>query len=218
MIRAKVKYLFIDFDGTLVDTVPLLYENYLSFLKKYGKNGSLEEFISLMGPAIAELIPILKKKHCLEDAEQELVLAYTKDLIKRYTDDAQLIKGAKAFLDFAKKQGLSMTLVTSSSWSLIEGGLKRLNLTSYFDHFVTGEKVKKTKPDSEIYLYALKIASASCANSLAIEDSYNGILSALGANLPTIAIQNAHLIKVPPQVKLVSNWADLLEKFKQGIL
>lgn len=206
----KVKFIFIDFDGTLVDTVPLLFENYSRFLKKYGKNGTLEEFGALMGPAIEEFIPILMEKHQLPKNPNELLHAYMEGLSERYKQDAKLMKGAEQFLVYIKERGLKMALVTSSSYELIKGSLENLKLQAYFDYIITGEKVKKTKPDPEIYLLALKTCGANLQNTFAIEDSTNGVLASLGAHIPTIALKNDHLKNIPNEVILVKDWDDLL--------
>ena len=212
----KLKFIFIDFDGTLVDTVPLLFDHYSNFLKKYGQKGTLEEFKSLMGPAIEEFIPILQARHTLPQNPQELVQVYMQGLDERYKQEAKLIKGSKEFLEYAKTLDLTLILVTSTAYPLIEGSLENLDLKKYFNHIITGDKVKKTKPDPEIYLLALKTCSAKSEEALAIEDSYNGLLSSMQANIPTIAIQNEHLLKMPHQVMIIKNWGDLLDQFRNA--
>lgn len=209
----KLKFIFVDFDGTLVDTIPILYDNYANFLKKYNREGSPEEFKSLMGPSIEEFVPTLKVRHGLSDNSQELISAYTHNLADRYTREAKLIKGARQFLEYTKAHGFRLTLVTSSAYPLIEGSLKKLNLEQYFEYMVTGEQVQKTKPDPEIYLLALKISSAKPEQTFTIEDSYNGILSSVRAHIPTVALQNEHLLNPSPEAMIVKNWEDLLKQF-----
>lgn len=212
----RLKFVYIDFDGTLVDTVPILFDNYSKFLKKYGREGSLKEFQSLMGPAIEEFIPILMQHHRLPHNPQELIDAYLEGLAERYKEETQLIQGSQQFLDYIQELGLKMVLVTSTAYPLIEGSLEKLKLKQYFTYIITGEQVKKTKPDPEIYLWALKTCSVLPEEVLAIEDSSNGILSAVQAHIPTIAIKNEHLLKVPEQAMSVNNWNDLLSLFRNN--
>lgn len=214
----QIKYILIDFDGTLVDTVPLLFDNYIQFLKKYNRDSTLEEFQSLMGPAIEEFIPLLKTRHGLSEKEEDLILAYTADLAEKYRQEAKLIEGSQEFLIFVKSLGFKLALVTSSSYSLIKSCLEELKLEKYFDHLVTGEKVKKTKPDPEIYLLALKMFAAKPEQAISIEDSYNGILASIKANIPTIALKNKHLLQIPPNAILVNSWKELLDLFNNGLI
>lgn len=212
----KLKFIFVDFDGTLVDSVPFLYDNYSLFLKSYGKEGSLEEFQALMGPTIKEFIPILKQRYNLKTPVDELVEAYVNGLSERYLNEAKLIEGSEQFLEYVKPLGFKLALVTSSPHALIDQSLEKLELKKYFDDFITGEKVQKTKPDPEIYLLTLKSCKARVDEAISIEDSYNGIISSLRANIPTVAIKNAHLLQVPDQAILVNGWQDLLNLFRQA--
>ncbi len=213
----QLKYLFIDFDGTLVDTVPLLFKNYKHFLEKYGHAASLAEFQSLMGPSIEEFIGILKIQYQLDESPQELIEIYISGLAERYHQEAQIMQGAQEFLDYAKKRALKFALVTSSSYTIIERTLEKLKLKAYFEHIVTSENVQKTKPDPEIYVHTLKICSAQPHQVVAIEDSYNGILASVRAHIPTIGIKNDHLISdLPPQTMLVNDWNELLQNFRQN--
>jgi beta-phosphoglucomutase len=211
-----LKYLLIDFDGTLVDTIPILYTNYQKFLKRYGREGSLEEFVSLMGPSIEEFVPQIKDKYGLPGTDQELIRAYSAGLSARYEEEALLLQGARDFLDYIHSIGIKMALVTSSSYSLIEGSLDNLRLKPYFEHVIAGEKVKKTKPDPEIYFLALKTCGIKSAQALSIEDSYNGLLASLKAGINTIAIQNKHLTRLPEESMSVENWTQLLQIFRQA--
>lgn len=210
----NLKYIFIDFDGTLVDTVPILFDNYSKFLRNYGKVDSLEEFQSLMGPSIDEFILILKERHNLSHKPEELINIYTHGLAARYAHEAKLLPGSRKFLDYIMESDLEMALVTSTAYPLIEECLENLKLKKYFKHIITGDKVKKTKPDPEIYLLALKSCIIHPQEALTIEDSTNGILASLGAGIPTLAIQNKYLVKVPEKAMQIKSWDDLLKMFR----
>lgn len=212
----QLKYLFIDFDGTLVDSVPLLYDNYIQFLKKFNRIGTREEFISLMGPTIEEFIPVLASLHQLEQSHDILTKQYTEGLSERYAQEVKLMRGAQEFLNYATHHHLKLYLVTSSPFELIEKSLDLLKLHTHFELFVTGEKVKKTKPDPEIYLYALKKAGAKPSEVLAIEDSDKGVQSAVNAGLSTVLIHREIDSEIPTDIMIVRNWRDLLKLFKRA--
>lgn len=212
----KLKYLFIDFDGTLVDSVPILYDHYIQFLKRHQREGTREEFISLMGPSIEEFIPILAGIHGLEQETDLLVQDYINGLADRYKNEAKLMRGAKEFLKYASDKHLKLILVTSSPATLIDASLKELNLKAKFEHLITGDQVQKTKPDPEIYLKAISKTHATTAEILAIEDSDNGALSATRAGLPTILIHREYETTLPNHAIVIRNWVDLLKLFKKA--
>src|SRR5690349_5776439 len=84
-------YLLVDFDGTIVDSVAILYEIYQNFLQKYGKKGTKEEFESLKGPTIPEVVKILKTKHKLDGSEDSLLKEYNALLKHDYAKNVNLL-------------------------------------------------------------------------------------------------------------------------------
>lgn len=208
-----IKYVFIDYDGTLVDSVPLLYQNYLRFLQTYGYRGTHEEFLSLMGPTIREFIGYLADKYQLTKSHEKLFEEYTEGLEEGYLN-VSLMEGSLEFLKWLKTSSIKAVLVTSSPSNLIKGSLRRLDIESYFEYIITGELVKKTKPDPEIYLYALKRCEASKDTVITIEDSFNGVLSSVSAGLKTIALQQKKDPKLPQDVIHLKSWHDIITYFR----
>jgi beta-phosphoglucomutase len=211
-----LKGVLIDFDGTLVDTIPFLFKHYLSFLKTFGQEGSLEEFKTLMGPSLEEFVPILIERYQLPKKKHALISLYYQGLVDTYKREGKLIPGAREFLDFCQHKKIKIGLVTSSAYPLIASCVEALEIKDYFAFIVTKENVKKTKPDPEIYLHALKTSSLLADQVVAIEDSRAGILAALNAHIPTIAIRNPYLISVPSGAMTTNSWKDLTLCFEEA--
>src|SRR5258705_3625382 len=76
VINDRIKAIFFDFDGTLVDSIYLLYEVYLAFLEKHGHAGSEREFKELNGPSIKEVIAILRDRYDLGFPSESLYAEY----------------------------------------------------------------------------------------------------------------------------------------------
>ena len=139
-----------------------------------------------------------KQSDCLRITREYAGEGYPYDDIWSYTS-AQMNKiissgnmglksGAKSLLYFLKKRQIPLTLVTSSSYTKAKKLLKSVNLDSFFDNLITGELVDNGKPNSEIYLYALEVVGQKASECLVLEDSESGVISALGANIPTIIV------------------------------
>ena len=62
------------------------------------------------------------------------------------------------------------------------------NITNYFDYIISGDEVTNSKPDPEIFLQVCKKLNIPPENALVLEDSQNGILAAVNANIPVICI------------------------------
>ena len=66
--------------------------------------------------------------------------------------------------------------------------IKKLNLEDSFEIIHSGEFEEKGKPDPAIYVSTLNRLNLNANQVFAIEDSYNGLLSAKAANLKTVVM------------------------------
>ena len=82
----------------------------------------------------------------------------------------------------------ALGVVTSSLRKHFDIIHSRTGLLRHFAFCVTGDDVRKTKPDPEIYLRAIEMSGAKPEECLAIEDSARGLASALAAGLRCIVI------------------------------
>jgi len=78
MIMNKFEWIFFDLDGTLADSLEIMYDIYIEFLKDYGIKGTAKEFQKLNGPSLKEIIIFLKKKYELKPTIKELLEKYQK--------------------------------------------------------------------------------------------------------------------------------------------
>ena len=190
MIMKKYEWVFFDLDGTLADSLDSLYNVYLNFLKKYGFKGNKEEFEKLNGPALIEIISYFKKKYNISESEPALLKAYEKDMEYAYSNYVKPISGREELLEFFKRRGVKMALVTSCSKKMATSFLSRNNWTTFFDLVIHGELVTKSKPDPEIYNLALTASKSDTEVILVFEDSQNGRISAKNAGLECIMVNN----------------------------
>lgn len=179
----KEKAFAFDFDGVILDSLSALRETYLEFLKLHGKTGSATEFNSLNGPSLSEIITKLKENYNLEDPHEVLFHEYKVLLHKSYLD-APLIDGVFEFLHLLSGRRIPIALVTSSLRDEVEVILRKHNLHTTFEYIVTGNDVQTSKPAPEIYLKLLD--KFPQYQWFAIEDSENGLKSAINAGLQTI--------------------------------
>jgi beta-phosphoglucomutase-like phosphatase (HAD superfamily) len=84
-----------------------------------------------------------------------------------------------------------MAVVTTSRREHFELMHQRSNLSQFFEFAVTREDYKRSKPDPEPYLTALRRLRLSAKQCIAIEDSERGLVAANAAGLPCIAIPSS---------------------------
>jgi HAD superfamily hydrolase (TIGR01509 family) len=190
-LPGSIKAFFFDLDGTLIDTIPVLYETYIDFLAGFGKAGSKEEFHEFNGPSLKEIITLMKQRYELPGSETELLKLYDSELATHY---AGIRCGADVLelLSTLRLQGYKLYLVTSAAENLVSAMMRENQLASSFDGFTFGDEVRLSKPDPEIYEQSLAKFHLTPADVAVVEDSCNGIRSAKSAGLYVIALAGTH--------------------------
>lgn len=189
-MNKKCNWIFFDLDGTLADSIPAMYQAYLNFLSKYDKKGTREEFEELNGPALPEIVSILKTRYGLVGDVVELMDLYRKQIFDAYKNIVKPMDGAGDTLKALKNRGYKLVLVTSAGQEIANGFIKQQRWNKYFQDYVFGNEINKAKPSSDIYALALKKANASSDTVVVIEDSCNGVKSAKGTGAFVVGLAN----------------------------
>lgn len=181
-----MKALLVDMDGTLIDSLPVLYEGYKGFLAFFGHEGSAAEFSSLIGPSLSEIVVHLQEKYQLPGTPSLLVQRYRDAIRSHYVTGSRLFPDAKQCLESVREWGWHIALVTSAWRTFAIENLEFQGIAPLFDLVMTPEDAGASKPHPEIYKAALAGLGVKAHEALAIEDAEAGIASALGAGLEVI--------------------------------
>ncbi len=97
--------------------------------------------------------------------------------------------GVRRLLEEARREGIRLAIATTTSQENVTSLLKYSiapEAVAWFEVIAAGDSVLAKKPAADIYHNALKGLGLKAAQCIAIEDSYNGIRSAMGADIPTL--------------------------------
>ncbi len=183
-----MKALFLDFDGTLVDSLGLLWEIYNRTLRKFGAAGSREEFDRLNGASTEQIAVALHAAHGFDLRQELFTETFQTGLLNAYRAQVAPFPGTEVFLQEMRKRGVLLYLVTSATAAIVQGCLEANGLWGYFADLITAEGLISSKPHPAIYERALMRAGLGREDAIAIEDAPHGITAALGAGIPTIAM------------------------------
>ena len=191
-----LKGIFFDFDGTLVNSIDLMYEAYESFLEEHKLKPSKDEFDNLNGPPLSIVVSKIKINHRLPHSDEFLLNRYNEIIDNLYLN-ATLNNGADELINSAFDRSIALAIVTSNSKQRVQNWLTKTNLTNKFSFIISGEDVLLGKPHPEPYLLALLKANLSYSQVIAVEDSEQGAKSALTARIKTYMLNNNLEIKCP---------------------
>jgi HAD superfamily hydrolase (TIGR01509 family) len=201
--------LFLDLDGTLADSLGVMRQAYGRFLRRVGAAPSDEEFESLNGPPLPEIVRLLKARWEIEGAESDLLGVYEALVDEAYEAVAPADHALEA-LTAARRRGWIVGVVTSNSQLRTRRWLARVGLASEVSLIVAGEDAPRGKPAPDPYRKALQISGADPTLSLAVEDSLSGVTAALAADLTTLAIDPNLDRSWPERARPIRGLKDLL--------
>jgi len=176
------KAIVFDMDGTLIDSERLQLQCFMETTRKYGFEAREELYLQCIGATGAVARNILVDAYGPQFPLQEVL----SDWRERYEEllasgELRLKEGARPLLEIAAAHGVPCALATQTRRVLTERKLRLTGVFHYFDALVTGDDVRTGKPDPEHYVVAAAKLAVSPAACWALEDSENGVRSAIGA-------------------------------------
>jgi HAD superfamily hydrolase (TIGR01509 family) len=192
-----MKSLIFDFDGLILDTETVIFQAWNEIYAPYGRPLALADWASCIGTS----------HHAFDvygDLEKLARKPLDRETIRKKHQDRyqELLKGMKPrpgvldYLSDALQRGLSLAVASSSHRDWVEGHLSRLQLNDFFQVIRTADDVKQVKPHPELYLSALEGLGESVRETIAFEDSPNGIRAARAAGLYCVAVPNSITIQL----------------------
>lgn len=198
MTTRRVRGIFLDLDGTLADSMPVMRQVYFDFMARLGLAGSDAEFDSVVGVTLLRTVQALKARHGLDQDPLDLLRLYDRLVDAVYVTHAAPAPGSRELLAAARRAGVFAAVVTSAARPVAAGWLAHNRLDSLVAAIVAAEDVAVGKPDPEPYLKALALAGVAAAEGLAVEDSATGAAAAIAAGIPTWIVGPPGLRPAPP--------------------
>jgi beta-phosphoglucomutase len=190
------KAVLFDMDGVIVDTEPLHRKAYFKMFDDLGIEVSQEFYESFTGFSTNKVSETLKKKFVLKQSVDELN-AWKRKYFKYYFDNDlgfNLLPGIKNLITNYFENNIKMVLASSASMNTINWVFEKFQLEQYFIGKISGDTLKESKPNPEIFILAAEIANEQRENCIIIEDSTNGIKAASAAEIFCVAYKSEHSI------------------------
>jgi HAD superfamily hydrolase (TIGR01509 family) len=178
-----------DLDGLLLDSEHLWDEVREELTRERGGRWHERAQADMMGMSSPEWSRYMHNELGLSETPEELGEEVVRRMEARYRERLPLLPGAKEAVErIAARWPLG--LASSSNRPLIDLALEVSALADRFRTTVSSEEVERGKPAPDVYLEAARRLGADPARAAAVEDSHNGILSAVAAGMHVVAIPN----------------------------
>ena len=193
-----------DLDGTLLNTDLLIKKSFIHTFKKYKPDYTLseEELLSFLGPSLKNTF----SRYVEADQIDELIQYYRDYNHKHHEDFVTIYPNVKEMLEYLKKQGFLLGVVTTKYKEAAYLGLDLFNITQYFDVVIGENDVKKS----------------NCREGYYIGDNVTGIQAGKRAGVKTVGVKwspkGYQLIEKENPDLLINDYKEFMEYIKENEL
>lgn len=188
---STIKACLFDLDGVIVDTAIYHYKAWKRLANSLGFDFTEHDNEKLKGVSrVRSLELILGWGGVSKTAAEQEQLATQKnewyvEMISHMTP-AEILPGAKQFVENCRKAGLKTALGSASKNSMTI--LEKINMVDLFDAIIDGTKVSKAKPDPEVFLKGAEEVGVKPQECVVFEDAIAGIEAAIAGGMKSVGI------------------------------
>ena len=184
-----MKAIVFDMDGVLFDTERLCMNTW----HEMAKERNMEHMDQVAENSIGRNRVAIERVYLDTYGEDFPVAQFLDESRKRMWESIEqnglkLMEGVMELLNYLRENGYRIAIASSSGEPVIERYLGIAGMRQYFDRIVGGNQIKNSKPSPDIYLKACEVLGVDPADTIAVEDSPNGIRSAYRAGMIPVMI------------------------------
>ena len=182
-----------DLDGVLINSKDIHFEALNRSLSKNSVNYQIsyeDHLKSFDGLPTKTKLEILNKKKVLPKILNKKI-KNEKNIITRKLLNERLLFNKKTYQLFEKlSKKFKIGIATNAIEETLKIALKKLRISKFVNYSLSTENIKNPKPHPEIYLRCIINLNSKPKNTLVLEDSHNGRISAKEAGARLMPIKN----------------------------
>ena len=192
-----------DMDGVLIDSERVVLEAFRYAGEKTGVPNA--ERMAIIGLGLNDNAWMARFTQEF-GAEADAVLKYSEEYMAHFyaTSAAPAKKGALELLRTLRGWDVPAAVASSSSRPAVVSRLEKAALLPYFDAVISGDMIRRSKPEPDIFLEAARRLGCAAKDCFVIEDSPNGLKAGRAAG--------CHVLFVPDLWRPEQDRPDLYEK------
>ncbi len=190
-VQPALKAIVFDFDGLILETEEPIYRSWLEVYAAHGQELPFDRWMQTVGSSNAAFDPRANLEAQLGRPLPQDVLD---ERMRRRTEMvlAEAVRpGVAELAGAARAAGPKTGVASSSTHTWVDAHLERLGTLRLFDCIRCRDDVATVKPAPDLYLAVMECLDVRPEESVAIEDSPNGVLAARTAGMRTVAVPNS---------------------------
>jgi len=189
-----------DFDGTLMDTEGVWYRVEAAFATRHGIDLPADAQEHMVGGTVDHTAAYLRQLTGAAASVAEIAAElWAECMAGLAAEPVPWHPGARELVAELRSRGVPQAVVSTSRRAYLDITLGRL-APSLFDVIVSGDDVRRHKPDPEPYLLACELLDVAPASVLVVEDSRVGVDSGLAAGCLVLAVPTVSEFRPGPRL------------------
>jgi HAD superfamily hydrolase (TIGR01509 family) len=185
-----------DLDGVLIDSEPVWEQVRRQYVAEHGGRWRPDSQQRLMGMSTQEWSTYLATDLGVDVPPDRIARDVVERVAQQYEADLPLMPGAVAAVQrLASRWPLG--LASSAARPLIDRVLAATGMGSLFQVTISTEEVPRGKPAPDVYLAVAEWLAVAPAQTVAVEDSSNGLRSANAAGMIVVAVPHPQYPPAP---------------------
>lgn len=206
-MRSETAAVVFDLDGVLLDSEGTWARARRDVAQEAGRPWPPGADQAMIGMSSPEWAAYMHDEIAVDDDPKTIIDAVVERVLETYDERLPLLPGAaEAVRRLAARWPLG--LASSSNRPVIDAVLEASGLGTSFAVTVSSEEVARGKPAPDVYLAAAVGLGVDAVRCAAVEDSTNGIRSAVAAGMAVIAVPNRQF---PPDADVMALVATVLD-------
>lgn len=176
----KIKSIFFDMDGVLIDAKDWHYEALNDALRLFGMEIGRDEHLSIYDglPTRKKLEMLSRSRHLPRSLHEFINKVKQRETQKLTMMRCQPMFHHQYALSRLQAEGYRLAVCSNSIRATVEMMMERSALLPYLEFFLSNEDVAKPKPAPDIYLAAINRCGLAPEECLIVEDNDHGIQAA----------------------------------------
>ncbi|QOY36903.1 beta-phosphoglucomutase [Anaerobacillus isosaccharinicus] len=182
-----------DLDGVITDTAEYHYLAWRQLANSIGIDFDKDINEKLKGisrmKSLELILQVGGKENSYSNEEKEVLAEEKNEVYKQLIiniSEKDILVGIVAFLEQLKQNNVKIALASASKNA--PAIINNLKLKQYFNEIVDVTKIKRGKPDPEIFLTAAKMVNVDPQNCIGIEDAKAGVEAIKGAGMFAVGV------------------------------
>jgi len=192
VFKKNIQGILFDMDGTVLDSEGLFDRAQIQYLKENNIVISKSDLYDFKGLSYKDFYPRFIKKFKLSESTNDIRFKVRNYLHKIMEEELRYISGFEVFFkSYILNKGFKVGLVTNTTRATYNKIQTILNIDDYFQFVITATESQRPKPSSAPYLEAMESLCLTPEETLIIEDSKAGLISAVNSGAHVVGLKTS---------------------------